>query len=431
MDIEDIISEWKEKGRLAERPRAEKREGAAEEAAMEMYVMTHHVLRLHIAGRTFDLPTEWFVPAYEGALAFFALLEGGADGAWVALSDGSFRAEWELRRTEEDLGVFSLRYPDFQRAEALVSVPDFIAEGKAAMEAFLSDGVIEEEGACYFRAYQAGPMTTADAWSAAAALAVWNDLRSAAYLFKEPKRTLTAEEFFGARGAELISRKMQGPPDVGYHRENPCRPAGELAAALYASGALVEEMPRDDLSGPIEAVTARVSIGIDETAETVFFRTLSGTERTVSFDPASDDLYRLLLWAHEIGAGKNVSVSFTGGARWTFRGDGERGLWQAGEEAPLPVGRPSFAAAVREELRRFLADDSLLREGVRTVQSDAGRILYSGHTEEEQDEARRHLLATLRAWNACRGADWLFWLSLPALAPRDFLSAAACLAAGL
>lgn len=438
MDIEAIAEEWKAKGRLAEMPAlAEPVRGGPEEVRMELYVMRVHVLRLHMAGRVLDLPAEWFVPAYEGAAAFLWMLEAGAPGVRADLSDGSFRAEWTLRRTGTDgLGVFSVKYPDFQRAEAAVRVEDFIAEGKAALQAFLSEDIIHDEGRCYFAAYQAEPLTTADAWSAAAALAVWNDLRSARWLFPSPQAPLAAEEWFGAAGAEALSRKMQGPPDRGWLRENPCRPAAALAAALHEAGALREEAPLPEEEGPIEAVTVRASVGAEETGMAVEAGLLSGASYRTVLDPASDDAYRLLLWAYEIGEGRDVSARLSGGAVWRFRGFGGTGdgLWEI-EDADgglrLRTGRASFSAAWRTELRRFFSGEALLREGVRSVQDDAGRILYGARSGEEQAEARRHLTETLAAWNACRGADWLFPLPLAALSPKDFLNAAARQAAGV
>lgn len=440
MDIEEIAEEWRAKGRLAEVPALAGAEGAAggpEEVRMELYVLQVHVLRLHMAGRVLDLPAEWFVPAYEGMAAFLWMLEAGAPGVQADLSDGSFRAEWTLRRAGTDgLGVFSVKYPDFQRAEAVVRVADFIAEGKMALQAFLSDRIIHDEGRCYFAAYQAEPMTTADAWSAAAALAVWNDLRSARWLFPSPQETLAAEEWFGAAGAEALSRKMQGPPDRGWLRENPCRPAAALASALHEAGALQEEMPLPAAEGTAAPVMVRVSIGAEETGLAIEAGSPSGASHRAVLDPASDDAYRLLLWAYEIGEGRDVSARLSGGAVWRYRGisgSGD-GLWEVEDEDSvfrLHTERAAFAAAWRAEWRRFFSDESLLREGVRSVQDDAGRILYGGRSEEEKEEARRHLTETLAAWNACRSADWLFPLPLPALAPKDFLTAAARQAAGV
>ena len=152
MDIEAIAEEWKAKGRLAEvSAPAEPVRGGPEEVRMELYVMQVHVLRLHMAGRVLDLPAEWFVPAYEGVAAFLWMLEAGVR---ADLSDGSFLAEWTLRRTGTDgLGVFSVKYPDFQRAEAAVRVEDFIAEGKAAIP---FGGHHPRRGAVLFRGVSGG-----------------------------------------------------------------------------------------------------------------------------------------------------------------------------------------------------------------------------------------------------------------------------------
>lgn len=437
MEIREIAEEWKKKGRLSDIGGLPGRSGAAPaETAVEAYVMTHHVLRLSAEGRTYDLPAEWFVPAYEGAAAFWYLLEQGAAGLRLDASDGTFTARWELRRYgTSDMGEFSLVYPDFQRGKWVVSIPQFVKEGREALQAFLSDQVITDEARCYFRAFEEGSLTSSDAWSMAAAIAVWNDLRQGRWLFGAPCRPLYAEELMSPDMARLMERKTKGAPDMGFHEENPLVSTEKAAEALFRSGCM-EEVPPAAAAGAVDGLTFSMGITAEETELCLAFRTLSGKEFSWTPDPERGELEALIAWAQAVGAGRNVRLTLHGEdpSQWQFASAGGDGLFTVragGEEFSAAVSREALVKTWQEELRRFFSDENLLREGGKTVQNDAGRILYSTLPEEVKAEARRHLQAVFASWNRCRSEDFLFPASLVKLEAHDFLNRAALSALGL
>ena len=437
MEIREIAEEWKKKGRLSEIEGLPGRSGAAPaETAVEAYVMTHHVLRLSADGRAYDLPAEWFVPAYEGAAAFWYLLEHGAEGVRLDASDGTFTAIWELRRYgKSDVGEFSLVYPDFQRGKWTVSIPQFVKEGREALQAFLSDQVITDEARCYFRAFEEGSLTSGDAWSMAAAIAVWNDLRQGCWLFGAPCRLLYPEEFMSPETARLMERKTKGAPDMGFHEENPLISTAKAAETLFQSGCM-EEVPPAQATGAVDGLTLVIGIGAEETEPRFVFRTLSGKELSWTPDPERGELEALITWAQAVGAGRNVRLTLRGEtpSQWQFASAGGDGFFTAragGKEFSAVVSREALVKALQEELRRFFSDENIFREGVKTVQNDAGRILYGTLPEEAREEARRHLQAVLASWNRCRSEDFLFSASLIKLEARDFLNRAALSAMGL
>ncbi len=437
MEIRDIAEEWKKKGRLSEIEGLPERSGAAPaETAVDAYVMTHHVLRLSAEGRTYDLPAEWFVPAYEGAAAFWYLLEQGAAGLRLDGSDGTFTARWELRRYgKSDVGEFSLVYPDFQRGKWTVSIPQFVEEGRKAFQAFLSDQVITDEARCYFRAFEEGSLTSNDAWSMAAAIAVWNDLREGRWLFGAPCRPLYPEEFMSPDMARLMERKTKGAPDMGFHEENPLVSTEKAAEALLQSGRMEEVIPAA-AAGAVDGLTLSMGITAEETEPRLAFRTLSGKEFSWTPDPERGELEALIAWTQAVGAGRNVRLALDGEnpSLWEFSSAGTEGLFTAragGEKFSAAVSRETLVKALREELRRFFSDENILREGVKTVQNDAGRVLYGTFPEEVKAEARRHLQVVLASWNRCRRQDFLFPASLIKLEARDFLNRAALSALGL
>ena len=437
MEIKELAEEWQKKGRLSILDAWPAREGPAPvETAVEAYVMTHHVLRLSAEGRTYDLPAEWFVPAYEGAAAFWYLLEQGAAGVSVDLSDGTFTARWELRRYgASDLGEFSLVYPDFQRGTWTVSISRFIEEGKQALQAFLSDQVIVEEGRCYFRAFEEGSLTSGDAWSMAAAIAVWNDLRQGSWLFGAPCRPLYAEECMPPELARLMERKTKGAPDMGFHEENPLVSTEKEAEALLTAHRM-EEIPQAEAEGAVDGLTLSLAIGAEETETCLTWRTLSGREISWTPDPERGELAALIAWAQAVSAGRNVRLVLDGEnpSLWQFSSAGTEGIFTAragGADFSAAVSRKALVNVFREELRRFFSDENLFREGVKTVQNDAGRILYGMLPEEGREEARRHLQAVLASWNRCRSEDFLFPVSLVKVGAHDFLNRAALAATGL
>ena len=437
MEIKELAEEWQKKGRLSILGALPDREGLSPaETAVEAYVMTHHVLRLSAEGRTYDLPAEWFVPAYEGAAAFWYLLEQGAAGVSVDLCDGTFTAKWELRRYgTSDLGEFSLAYPDFQRGTWVVSIPQFAAEGTQALQAFLSEQVITEEARCYFRAFEEGSLTSGDAWSMAAAIAVWNDLRQGSWLFGAPCRPLYPEEFMSPELARLMERKTKGAPDMGFHEENPLVSTAKEAEVLLKNHRM-EEIPAAEAQGAVDGLTLSLSIGAEETGTCLTWRTLSGREISWTPDPERGELEALIPWAQAVSAGRNVRLALDGEnpSLWEFSSAGTEGLFTAragGEKFSAAVSRETLVKALREELRRFFSDENILREGVKTVQNDAGRVLYGTFPEEVKAEARRHLQVVLASWNRCRRQDFLFPASLIKLEARDFLNRAALSALGL
>lgn len=438
MEICEIAEEWKKKGRLSEIEGLPGQSGAVPaEMGVEAYVMTHHVLRLSAGGRTYDLPAEWFVPAYEGAAAFWYLLEQGAAGARLDASDGTFTARWELRRfAGSDLGEFSLVYPDFQRGKWVVSIPQFVKEGKEALQAFLSDRVIADEARCYFRAFEERSITSSDAWSMAAALAVWNDLRQGSWLFGAPCRPLYAEEFMTPVMARLMERKTKGAPDMGFHEENRLVPTAEAAEELRQAGRMDEADGPAEGAGAEDVLTVSLEISTEETEPCLVCRTLSGREFSWTPDPSGRDLEALIAWAAAVEVGRNARLTLKGRkpSQWQFASSGAAGVFTAtagGESFSAFLTRSALVKAFREELRRFFSDENLLREGVKTVQNDAGRILYSTLPGDAGEEARHHLQAVVSSWNRCRSQDFLFPVSLVKLGVRDFLNSAAVSALGL